>query len=171
MKHNLLGTVGAVWGIIGWVMILGYAIYRLSKPVLTLDMAHMRWFHWAIMLIFAAGLLYFKGYRLFQRGIAPRIGARARYLREHPRPLWLLLAPLFCMGYFHIIRRKQIVSIVMTTVMIMLIILVKQLPSPWRAVVDVGILSALSWGLLTIVWYGVKGLTAVSFPYPTYIDT
>jgi len=169
-KHSLLGTVGAVWGIFGWVMVLGYAIYRLSKPVIALNVADMRWYHWVVVLVFTGLLLYFKGYHLFQRGIAPRIGARARYLREHPRLLWVLFAPLFCMGYFHIIRRKQVVSVVMTTAMIILIILVKQLPSPWRAVVDVGILSALSWGVLTIVWYGVKGLTAVSFPYATYIE-
>jgi len=169
-KNSFLGTVGAIWGIFGWVALIGYAVYKLSIPIREMKLAEFEWYHWAVMVLLTVSLFYFKGYRAFQGTIAPRIAVRARYLRSHPRLLWLLLAPLFCMGFFHIAKRKQVTTVLMTTAMVILIILVRQLPSPWRGIVDVSIFVSLGWGTLCIVWYGVKGLTAVSFPHPTYID-
>ena len=169
-KSSFAGTIGAIWGIVGWVVIPGYAVYKLSKPVTELIFTDLAWYHWVAMVLFGTILFYFKAYRGFQRIIAPRIAVRARYLRTHPRPIWLLLAPLFCMGFFHIIRRKQIITILMTVAMVTLIFLVRLLPSPWRGIVDVSILLALGWGALSIIWYGVVGLTTVSFPHPTYIN-
>ena len=171
MKNNsFLGTIGAIWGIIGWVALIGYAVYKLSIPIREIIPAELEWYHWTVMVLFTVGLFYFKGYRAFQQVIAPRIAVRARYIRSHPRLLWLLLAPLFSMGYFHIARRKQIVTFVMTVTMVALIILVRQLPDPWRGIVDVSIFVSLGWGIVCIIWFGVKGLTAVSFPYPTHIE-
>ncbi len=169
-NNNLLGTIGAIWGIIGWIALLAYAVYKLSIPVFSLKPADLEWYHWLVLVLNALFLVYMKGVRGFQRSLAPRIVTRGRYLRAHPHLLWTLFAPLFCMGYFHIIRRKQIVTIVMTVFMVILIVIVRGLPYPWRGVLDTGILLALGWGIVQLVRFGIGGLTAVSFPYPTYIE-
>lgn len=169
-KHSLFGTIGSIWGLIGVLLFVGYAIYRLSGTVFSITLAELEWYHWLVLIVNGLILLYLEGYRGFQRGLAPRVGARARHIRNHPHPLWVLFAPVFCMGYFHIIRRKQISTILLTIFIILIIIWMRTLPPPWRGVLDVGVLVALSWGIVQLVWYGVLGLTAVSYPHSTYID-
>ena len=169
-KHSLFGTIGAIWGLLGVVAFVGYAVYRLSGTVFAISPAELKWYHWLVLIVNGLILFYLEGYRGFQRGLAPRVGARARYIRSEPRLLWVLFAPVFCMGYFHIIRRKQISTILLTIFIILIIIWMRTLPPPWRGVLDVGVLVALSWGIVQLIWYGVLGLTAVSYPHSTYIN-
>jgi len=46
-------------------------------------------------------MLYSEGYKGFQKGYSPRVAARGHYLRDHSTLLRAILAPLFCMGFFH----------------------------------------------------------------------
>jgi hypothetical protein len=111
-------------------------------------------------------MAYFEGYKAFQLGFSPRVAARARYLRDHPSLLHALLAPLFCMAYFHASRRRQITSISVTAGIIVLVILVRMLPQPWRGIIDGGVVVGLAWGLVTLALFGYQALTNSSFPYP-----
>ncbi len=158
-----MGILGAIWGVGGVLALLGYAIFRLTPPTIDAFSHTFQWYHWTFLIINTAFVLYFKAFRGFQRGLSPRIAARARHLRQHPTLLAVLAAPLYCMGYFHIIKRKQIGTIMMTIGMIGLIILVRFAIQPWRGIIDGSIVLGLSWGFLTILGYSIQALTSKDF--------
>ncbi len=110
-------------------------------------------------------MAYAEGYRAFQQAFSPRVAARARYLRDHPNLMHSLLAPLFCMAYFHAQRRRQITSISVTAGIIILVILVRFLEQPWRGIIDGGVVVGLAWGLVSLVVFAYRALTAGTFPY------
>jgi len=160
-----MGGFGAFWGLAGVALLLGSAIYRLTPLAIDAFAYDWSWYHWlsfALMIFFMA---YAEGYRAFQQGFSPRVAARARYLRDHPNVLHALLAPLFCMAYFHALKRRQIVSISVTAGIIVLVILVRLLPQPWRGIIDGSVVVGLAWGLVSLVVFSSQAFTAEHFPY------
>jgi hypothetical protein len=147
-----LGLMGSVWGIFGVLGILGWAVARLApvglEPLLA-GLAPLPLAGYGFSLVF---FLYTEGYRAFQKGFSPRVAARAHHLRRHPRPWRLLLAPLFCMGFFGATRRRLVVTWSLTAGLVLLIVAVRQLPQPWRGAVDLGVVSALIYGMVVLVW-------------------
>jgi hypothetical protein len=123
------------------------------------------WYHWIGLVLIVFFMAYAEGYRAFQLAFSPRVAARARYLRDHPNMLHTLLAPLFCMAYFHAPRRRQVTSISVTAGIIILVILVRLLAQPWRGIIDGGVVVGLAWGLISLVIFGYQALSADEFPY------
>ncbi len=155
---SALGTWGALWGILGLTLIIGRGLVCLYPYVQELPESRLVWFHWVAI---AASLLimgYAEGYKGFQLKFSPRAAARARYLRENPTPIRVTFAPLFCMGFFHATRKRKIVAYALTTMIVLLIVLVRQLPQPWRGIVDAGVLLGLGWGLVSIWIFSFKAL-------------
>jgi hypothetical protein len=87
---------------------------------------------------------YAKAYRGFQKGLSPRVAARARYLTDNPTVTRVVLAPLYCLGYFDTRRRKQTSMITLIFTMAGLILLVRLLEQPWRGIIDSGIAAGLA---------------------------
>jgi len=162
----MLGRLGALWGLFGVSLLIGWAVIRLT-PV-AVDAWRMPWglLEWLVAVPWLVFMLVGEGYRGFQKGFAPRVAARARYLRDHPRPQHVLLAPLFCMGFIHATRKRRIVSTAVTSGIIVLILVVRGLPQPWRGIVDLGVVAGLAWGLVAIAWFGVQAMMAERFDYP-----
>ncbi len=162
----MLGRIGALWGVVGVSALIGWAIWRLA-PVAA-EAWHMPWgwLEWAVAVPWLLFMLVGEGYRGFQQGFAPRVAARARYLRDHPRVWHVLLAPAFCMGFFHATRKRMIVSWAVTAGIVLLIVLVRLLPQPWRGIVDLGVVAGLAWGLVAIVLFALHALTAQRFDHP-----
>jgi len=162
---SLTGTLAAAWGIAGVLVLLGSATMRLAP--LAVDAFHYPFtaMHWLSLIVIVAGMAYAEGYRGFQQGFSPRVAARARYLREHPRPLHALFAPFFCMGYFHATRRRRITSISLTAGIIVLVLLVRLLDQPWRGIIDAGVVVGLGWGVVTIILFSVLAFRNTVFPY------
>jgi hypothetical protein len=158
-----MGYLGAFWGIAGVLSLVGFAILKITPAAVDAFSFELQWYHWLVLILNTAFIGYMKGYRGFQRALSPRVAARARHLSQHPTLAAVLLAPLYCMGYFHSLRRKQMVTIMMTVFMVILIILVRQLSQPWRGVFDAGILIGLSWGFFTILVYSVQAFTTAEF--------
>lgn len=147
---SLLGSIGAIWGVSGVSLIFGSALFRLYPHARELFGMGFGWVEWAAL---AAGLGfvgYAKGYGIFHRSFSPRFAARALYLKRNPTLVRILLAPLFCMGYFHATRKRKTVSLAMTSMVVGLILLVRKLDQPWRGIVDAGVLTGLGWGLVSI---------------------
>jgi hypothetical protein len=160
-----MGVFGAFWGLAGIALLLGSAIYRLTPLAIDAFSYDWFWYHWlsfALMLFFMA---YAEGYRAFQLGFSPRVAARARHLRDHPNALYAVLAPLFCMAYFHAPKRRQIVSISVTAGIIVLVILVRLLEQPWRGIIDGSVVVGLAWGLVSLIVFGYQAVTVEHFPY------
>lgn len=162
-RRSALGIFGAVWGLAGVSILLAVAILRVYAY------AHEAWAYgltplqWVITVLWGAFMLVAEGYRGFQKQFSPRVVARARYLIANPRLLNVILAPLFCVGYFHATRKRKIVSWSLTIGIIVLVLLVRQLPQPWRGIIDFGVVLGLTYGLLWIYIFAFRAV--LGFPF------
>jgi hypothetical protein len=161
----MAGAAGAVWGLGGVLLLLGSAIYRLTPLAIEGFSHHFLWYHWMTLVFVVLFMAYSEGYRAFQKGFSPRVAARARYLRDHPRFLHVLCAPFFCMGYFHAPRKRRITSISVTVGIVILVLLVRLLQQPWRGIIDLGVVVGLAWGLIALLVFSVLAFTSKVFPY------
>ncbi len=161
-----MGTFGAIWGLTGVFLLLGSAVYRLSVIAKAAFSRDLVWQHWAVLLISIFFMAYAEGYRAFQQRFSPRVAARAKYLRNHPNTLHALLGPLFCMGFFHATRRRKITSVSVTTGIIVLIVLVRLLPQPWRGIIDLSVVVGLGWGIVSLAFFSYRAFASDSFDYP-----
>jgi hypothetical protein len=152
----VFGTLAVIWGLAGIGVLLGEAIYRLTLISLDALSMPLHWYHWAALAGWAVFMAYSEGYRGFQKSFSPRVAARAAYLHRHSTVSRALLAPFFCMGYFHIERRQQIVVISITLAVIGFIIGAHYLPQPWRGIVDLGVVIGLAWGLVALAVFTVQ---------------
>ena len=161
-----LGTLAAAWGIAGVILLLGSAVVRLSAVAQTALEGPLTGVQWAFLAGWTLFMAYGEGYRGFQKAFSPRVIARATWLAAHPTPLRVLLAPAFCMGFFHATRKRLIVSWSITAMVVGLIVGVRMLPAPWRGLVDVGVVVGLSWGMFAIVGWGVASMRGLPLPTP-----
>ena len=141
------------WGIGGVLFLLMFAIFRLAPMALELENSSMSQFHWLALVFSVIYMAYAEGYKGFHLGFAPRVVVRARYLADHPRPLHVLLAPLFCMGYIYATRKRQILSFALTIMIICFVLIARSIPQPWRGIVDAGVVVGLGLGVLSIAYF------------------
>jgi tellurite resistance protein TehA-like permease len=69
------------------------------------------------------------------------------------------------MGYFFAKRKTQITAICLTMGIILLVILIRYLPFPWRGLVDFGVVLGLSYGILSFVIFTAKALFGENYPH------
>jgi len=111
-------------------------------------------------------MAYAEGYKGFHLGFAPRVVARASYLKANPRLLHVILAPAFCMGYIHATKRRKLLSFGLTSMIICFVLIVRMLPQPWRGIVDAGVVTGLMLGIVSILFFHLQG---VRFPERTQV--
>ncbi|MET0413885.1 MAG: hypothetical protein ABW217_21425 [Polyangiaceae bacterium] len=137
-----------LWGIAGIVFMLVEALLRLApmawEPIASGELSPLQWLVYASWVVFNG---YCEGYRGFQRSFSPRAAARANLVARRGGTLDVLLAPLFCMSLFRASRRGLTVAWLLLTGIVLLVLLVKSLPQPWRGIVDGGVVVGLAWGL------------------------
>ena len=160
-----MGVFGAIWGVTGVVLLLASAVYRLSGTALGALSSSWLWYHMVFFLFVIFFMAYAEGYRAFQQRFSPRVAARAKYLMRHPTIFRVLFAPIFCMGFFHASKRRKITSISVTVGIIILVILVRAVPQPWRGIVDLGVVVGLTWGIVSIVIFSVKAFSSDAFAH------
>lgn len=160
------GTLGAVWGILGVVGLIAAALVRLFPMGLDALSYPLRSTHWLALGVWLPAMAWTEGYRGFHRSFSPMVGARARYLREHPRTLHVVLAPLFCMGLLHATKRRRTRSAALTLGIAALVVLVRHLAQPWRGIVDLGVVLGLAMGLCSLAYYAIVALGSESFDHP-----
>ena len=150
----------ATWGVLGVVLLLSQAVVRLTplalEPILDHSLGPVSV---AAYVAWAAFSLYFEGYRAFQLRFCPRVVARAFHLARHPRPLFVALAPAFCMGFFHANRRTKILAWGTTTMVVCLVLLMRQAPQPLRGIVDGGVVLALVYGTVALLVLFARGFS------------
>ena len=120
---------------------------------LELESSTMNEVHWLALVFSVIYMAYAEGYKGFHLGFAPRVVVRARYLANNPRPLHVLLAPLFCMGYIYATRKRQILSFALTTMIICFVLIARSMPQPWRGILDAGVVVGLGLGVLSIAYF------------------
>lgn len=149
-------TFAYYWGIGGVILVIGSAVWRLTPRVLELRQHELAVWEWLLLGAFVLFMLYSEGYKGFHLNFAPRVVVRAKGLMQSGRPLLYLLAPLVCMGYLYATRKRQIISVLITSAIILLVIGVRMLPQPWRGIVDAGVVAGLGMGMLSIVWFWLR---------------
>ena len=147
------------------MLLLGFAIYRLTPIAFEALQSTLLWYHWAALALNVLFMAYAEGYRGFQKAFSPRVAARCRYLYENPSLVRTLLAPLFCMGYFAAYRRRQVSVVLLTVGIIILVIVVQRLDQPWKGILDAGVVVGLAWGIVATAVFCVLALTREDFPY------
>ncbi|XXX72885.1 hypothetical protein WMF30_35075 [Sorangium sp. So ce134] len=158
-REQRLRLAVVLWGVLGVVAVLVEAIYRLGAMAARILTAHdLTTGQLVLLAAWTVVIAYFEGYRGFQQRFSPRVVARALYLAEHRRPLHVALAPLYCMALFHTTRRRLIATWVLIAGIVALILLVRQMSPPYRAIVDAGVAFALAWGTASMLVYLALGL-------------
>ena len=142
---------GAIWGLVGVVLILGDAIARVWPYTWNALRHGLTAVQWAVLAAWVLVMLVAEGYRGFQQRFSPRVVARRLELRRHGHGVDLLLAPLYCIGYFHAGRRQVISSWTLTAGIVLLIVLVRLVDQPWRGIIDAGVLAGLAYGLGSVL--------------------
>ena len=146
----MIGRLGALWGAVGLFAVIGKALWSLSFwacEALQMDLTGL---HWGVLGVWVLFMAYAEGYKGFQKSFSPRTPARAHYIAVSPNWSRVLLAPLFCMGFFDADRRTKIVAYALTFGITILVLLVRMLDQPWRGIIDAGVVVGLSWGLLSL---------------------
>ncbi|OFE12944.1 hypothetical protein PHACT_07160 [Pseudohongiella acticola] len=149
-------TFGFVWGVGGILLLLSFAIVRLGGVALELGGYPLTVWQWGLVLVWLVYMVWAEGYKGFHLAFAPRVVVRANYLANNPRPVHVLLAPLYCMGYIHATTRRRILSIALTSMILTFVFMVRLLPQPWRSMVDVGVVAGLVVGVASILFYLVQ---------------
>lgn len=167
-----LKKLGFAWGVLGVVAILLLAIRRISPRIFELQFDALTPLQWTLLVLFVFYMLYAEGYRGFHCNFAPRVVLRASHLHDGARPLALILAPLYCMGFFYATRRRIITSCLVTAAIVSVVIIVTLLPQPWRGIIDAGVVAGLGFGILSIGYYMLNylrgdSLTRVSADLPS----
>lgn len=153
---NKAHVAGGIWGLVGISLILGDAIVRVTPRLL--DALHMglSTFQWVVLVLWCSFMLATEGYRGFQKMFSPRVAARMQYLVKHGKTIDLWLAPLFCMGYFHAIRKRIITTWTLTIGIILIILVVQFVDQPWRGIIDSGVVLGLAYGLLWVYVFVIQ---------------
>lgn len=143
-------VLGAGWGIGGVIGILCFAMIRLSTFA-TEALAHpLSTFQWVILCTWCLFMIISEGYDGFYKRIAPRVVSRAAALQREGTPLQLILAPLYCLHYFASEKKRVATAYTAIILIIVAVIIVHQLPQPWRGIVDCGVILGLLAGCIAI---------------------
>ncbi|MRX27595.1 hypothetical protein [Kangiella sp. HZ709] len=137
-----------IWAILGFITILGYAVYRLFGHFLLSWEYEYQWYHWLILVGNTAFMAYSEGYKGFQQSYSIKFSNRLRQIESNPSIAIGLLAPLYCMSYFAADRRNILSAYILTFAIVLLIIFFSYIPQPWRGILDVGVVVGLSWGII-----------------------
>lgn len=155
-----------LWGVGGVLLLLAQAVWRLSPIALEPIVAGMSPVQLTALVCWILVNGYAEGYRAFQKRFSPRVAARAVHLARHPRFLYVLFAPLFCMSFVHATRRGRITAWGVTLGVATAVLLIRLVPQPWRGILDAGVVVGLLWGAVTLVTSTLQNLRG----HPSEVD-
>lgn len=139
------------WAIAGNLAAFAEAVFRLSQTTAKLLHTHAIG---GAELAFAACwvplIVWGEGHRALARRFVPKLVARADQLIDQPRRV-KLLAPLVVIGLVHAPLRTLVAAWSGVAAIVLAIVVVGRLPPTWRAMVDLGVVLALSYGAIALV--------------------
>ena len=153
LKISRAGALAAAWGIAGFFILLGNAIFHLAIISLEAMQYELSPLQWLILFLNVIFMAYSEGYRGFQKNYAPRLAARAKYLAQRGSLVERIFAPLFCMTFFNATKKRLVISYVLLLMILIFIFVFKIIPQPWRGILDAGVVVGLVWGLGSTLWY------------------
>lgn len=143
--------VGAIWGVVGIIALLTWAIVRLTPYAVAAISEGLSGWQWAVLVAWSLFMVITEGYDGFYRHLAPRIVERAQHIHRSGDMVEIILAPLYCFGYFRASRKRLLISYTAIVLIIGAIIIVQQVPQPWRGIIDAGVVIGLVCGVWAII--------------------
>lgn len=154
LNSRLISYIGVIWAIFGLTLIFVPAIFRIIPYATEALKFGLSLHQWILLIIWCIFMLFTEGYRGFQKQFSPRVASRTLFLlKGKPRFVDILLAPLFCMGFFHATKRVIIANWSIASGVTLLVIIVRHFSQPWRGIIDMGVALGLSYGLITIYYF------------------
>ncbi|MGH1538056.1 MAG: hypothetical protein ACRBDX_08435 [Gammaproteobacteria bacterium] len=166
MNQNTItakGLIAVIWAIIGLLALLVFACWRLSAYTIGSFQYSLNWMHWLVFVAWAIFMAHGEGYKGFQLKFSPRFAARCKYLYANGTWLQTLLAPLFCMAYFHAPKKRVIATFALTIMIIIFIFAFRLIPQPWKGLLDFGVVLGLAWGIVSTLYFCFMAFTDENF--------
>ena len=148
----------SIYSIGGVIAIFSSAIYRLYPHVHESISYEFSILNWIVLTAYLLIMIIGKGYFALHRGFVPRVISRSELLIENGNLFDILLAPLYCMGFFKAPRKRMIISYVMISFIVTFIVSASKISQPWRGIIDLGVVIGLSLGILSLLFLGLKKL-------------
>ena len=107
---------------------------------------------WLALALLLPAFCYGEGYRALQRRFAPRVVARSLAAADALHGCFAVLAaPAYALTLFGADRRSVARSWLGVVAIVGCVLWVRTLPAAWRAVIDLSVAAALSWGLVALL--------------------
>lgn len=159
---SLPTTAGAwatlAWGLGGVALVLLEAVVRLAMIAASVVTEELTPLQWVVALAWTAFMAYAEAWRGFHQRFSPRAVARALAVAERGTWWQVAAAPLVAMGLVHATRRRLVSTWLLVVGIVVMVLLVRALPEPWRAIADLGVVIGLGGGLLSL---GIHTLLAL----------
>ncbi len=162
-QTSIKGLLAVIWAICGLSLLLGFACWRLSAYTIESFSMPLNWVHWLVFIAWAVFMAHGEGYKGFQLKFSPRFAARCKYLVSNATWMQTLLAPLFCMAYFHAPKKRIIATWALTFMIISFILTFQYIPQPWKGLLDFGVVFGLLWGIVSTAYFCFKAFTDKNF--------
>eukprot|EP00931_Biecheleriopsis_adriatica_P011067 TRINITY_DN112145_c0_g1_i1.p1 TRINITY_DN112145_c0_g1~~TRINITY_DN112145_c0_g1_i1.p1 ORF type:complete len:182 (+),score=21.12 TRINITY_DN112145_c0_g1_i1:38-583(+) len=140
-------TAGSVWAVLGVILFLFNGVRRVVPAALQPFSRGLGAFGWASYVASVLFFAYAEGYRGFQQRFSPLVVRRALLLDGTQPVLRQVLAPAYAMAFFHAKCRRKVASWILICGIFFIVAVVKRLPYPYRAILDAGVVTGLSWGM------------------------
>jgi hypothetical protein len=72
------------------------------------------------------------------------------------------------MGLFQATRKRMIVSWGLLVAILIVVVLIRVLPQPWRGIIDGGVVAGLAVGILSLIYFTLR--TILGKPVPFKLD-
>ena len=164
---SLKGFIAVVWAITGLFILLSFASWRLSAYTLESFSMPLNWLHWVVFAAWTIFRAHGEGYKGFQLKFSPRFAARCKYLLSNASWLQTILAPLFCMAYFHAPKKRVLATFALTIMIIAFIFMFRLIPQPWKGLLDFGVVLGLAWGMVSTSYFCFKAVSYTHLTLPT----
>jgi len=143
------------WALVGVAALLGNAVVRLGGRGLDTVRDGLSTGEWAVLAAVCVLFVYVEGVRALQRKWVPFVVARIEALGRRSPLLHRVLAPLHVMALVGGPGRTMLRAWTGVAAVLVAILVLRQVPDPWRGIVDVGVAAALGWGLLVLLLQAV----------------
>lgn len=151
------GHITFIWCVFGVAALLLQAQLRLFAIAWeALSSGTMSQAQLVLCLIWILINAYLEGYRGFHLKFVPRVIARAHHLAMAPKTYPPILGPIFAMAYVHATKKAKYAAWGVTGAVMIAIVIVRQLPQPWRGLIDAGVVVGLALGTVSLLFQALR---------------
>mmetsp|Transcript_9479 Transcript_9479/g.16590 ORF Transcript_9479/g.16590 Transcript_9479/m.16590 type:complete len:217 (-) Transcript_9479:78-728(-) len=163
-------AVGYAWGSVFLTLVgASHGVTSVGLKAFASDAVPLLPWQWGLLLVLVCFFSYFEAYVGFHKSWAPWVVRRCLRL---PRLiscdvlsiLTLVLAPFYAMGFFRASNRRLLISLVLYPSIVLLIVGVKALPSPYHELVDLGVAFGIWGGTLSFLFYFIGAIWSGRIP-------